>query len=370
MRLVRHPLEHTAPGTHRELVSLHYGPTGGAKALIQAGLHADEVPALLVAHHLRGRLEALEAEGRLRGEIVLLPYANPIGLDQRLLLHPIGRFDLASGENFNRHYADLVPRVAARVAEALSGDAVADVAAVRAALHDACAELPADDELQTLRRKLLGLAIDADVVLDLHSDNEAVLHLYTATPLWPEVESLASLLGVELSLVATTSGDEPFDEACSTVWPRLATEVSRRLGREVRLPGACIAATIELRGETDVDHALAARDAEAILAWLVVRGLVDGPAPSLPPVGPPPWPLTGCMPVIAPSAGIVAWRRPVGVIVAAGEPLADLVDPSTGETRVLTSPTDGLFFARELRRYATAGAKLAKVAGRAERRTG
>jgi len=53
------------------------------------------------------------------------------------------------------------------------------VAVARAALRAACAELPAGTELQSLRRTLLGLAIDADVVLDLHCDNEALLHLYT-----------------------------------------------------------------------------------------------------------------------------------------------------------------------------------------------
>jgi len=60
MILNKHPLVPPSPGTARELVSLHYGPTGtGRKAAIQASLHADEVPALLVAHHLRRQLAAL-----------------------------------------------------------------------------------------------------------------------------------------------------------------------------------------------------------------------------------------------------------------------------------------------------------------------
>ena len=83
----------------------------------------------------------------------------------------------------------------------------------RAALRQACAELKVTTELQSLRRTLLGLAIDADVVLDLHCDNEAVLHLYTLPALWPEVEPLARLTGSRAVLVADVSGDEPFDEA-------------------------------------------------------------------------------------------------------------------------------------------------------------
>lgn len=96
------------PGTTRELVSLHFGNAGlGPKALIQASLHADEPPGLLVAWHLRRELAALEAAGRLRGEIVLVPMANPVGSAQRLLGRALGRFELALGENFNRNYADL-----------------------------------------------------------------------------------------------------------------------------------------------------------------------------------------------------------------------------------------------------------------------
>ena len=39
---------------------------------------------------------------------------------------------------------------------------------------------------RALRHALLRLAYDADLVLDLHADNEAVMHLYLGTPLWPD----------------------------------------------------------------------------------------------------------------------------------------------------------------------------------------
>jgi len=103
-----HPLRGSSLLTRREIVSFHYGPAdSGRKVYVQASLHADELPGMLVAHHLRQRLAWLEAEGRLRAEIVLVPVANPIGLAQQLLRMPIGRFDLGTGENFNRHYAAL-----------------------------------------------------------------------------------------------------------------------------------------------------------------------------------------------------------------------------------------------------------------------
>ena len=367
----RHPLVSPSPGTHRELLSLHYGPTGvGPKATIQASLHADEVPGLLVAHHLRQRLATLEARGALRGEVVLVPFANPIGLSQRVLQSVEGRFDLASGENFNRRYPDLVPRACELLLPKLGGDAQPSVATVREALREACSELPAATELDSLRRTLLGLAIDADVVLDLHCDNEAVLHLYTTPELWTDIEPLARLMGARAVLVAEGSGDEPFDEACSLVWPRLAAELGKRLGRPVTLPPACAAVTVELRGEADVSHELAARDAERIIQYLAVRGLVEGPPASLPPLLCAPTPLAGSLPVAAPCGGVVVWATEPGSVVRRGQPLAEIIDPMSGDAKIIASPTDGVLYARESRRFVPAGTRIAKVAGREAVRSG
>jgi predicted deacylase len=367
----RHALIPPAPGTSRELLSLHYGPPdSGRKAVLQAALHADEVPGLLVAHHLRRRLAQLEADGALRGEVVLVPFANPIGLSQRVLQAFEGRFELQSGENFNRHYADLAPAAADLLEPRLRAGAAIDVALVRTALREACAALTATTELESLRRTLLALAIDAEVVLDLHSDNEAVLHLYTATELWADIEPLARLSGSRAVLVADCSGDEPFDEACSTVWPRLAAELTRRLGRPVTLPHACVAVTVELRGEHDVDHALAAADAEALLQYLAWRGFVDGAPARLPELACEPTPLAGSLPVVAPHGGVLVFLRELGATLHQGELLAEIVNPLDGAATVLASPADGVFYARESRRFVSAGTRIAKVAGRAAVRSG
>ena len=367
----RHTLITPSPGTRRELLSLHYGPLdSGRKAVLQAALHADEVPGLLVAHHLRRRLAQLEADGALRAEVVLVPFANPIGLSQRVLQAFAGRFELQSGENFNRHYADLVPGAAGLLEPRLRGGAAVSVALVRAALREACAGLAVTTELESLRRALLALAIDADVVLDLHSDNEAVLHLYTATQLWADIEPLARLMGSRAVLVADCSGDEPFDEACSTVWPRLAAELGRRLGRPVTLPHACVATTVELRGEHDVDHELAAADAEALLQYLAWRGLVDGAPARLPGLACEPTPLAGSIPVVAPHGGVLVFRSELGATLRRGEPLAEIIDPGSGATSLMASPVDGVFYARESRRFVPAGTRIAKVAGREAVRSG
>jgi hypothetical protein len=361
----RHPLLSPTPGTTRELVSLHYGPTGtGRKVALQASLHADEVPGLLVAHHLRRRLGELEAQGTLQCEVVLVPFANPVGLSQWILASHEGRFDLASGENFNRLYADLAPRAAEILHAQVRDGAPLGVAEARSALRQACAEVVVTTELQSLRRTLLGLAIDAEVVLDLHCENEGVLHLYTLPALWPEVEPLARLTASRAVLVADVSGGESFDEACSTVWSKLSVALSERTGRQVEFPAACVAVTVELRGERDVTHDYAQADAEAILKYLAWRGLIAGPPTQLPELACEPTPLAGSIPVLAPHGGVLVHAQPLGACVRQSELLAEIVDPLSGNVTPLQSPTDGVLYARESRRFVAAGTPVCKVAGR------
>ena len=89
-------------GTARSLVVHRYGAAGARpKAYLQASLHADETPPMLVAHHLAALLDDAARADRIAGEIVLVPAANPIGLDQNVAGTHVGRYELAGGGNFN-----------------------------------------------------------------------------------------------------------------------------------------------------------------------------------------------------------------------------------------------------------------------------
>ena len=108
MQVEHIPLKHAPSGTSRALCVYRFGQAGARpKAYIQAALHADELPGILVAHELRKLLSKAEEAGELIGEAVLVPAANPIGLSQDLLGVHHGRFALADGQNFNRGFADL-----------------------------------------------------------------------------------------------------------------------------------------------------------------------------------------------------------------------------------------------------------------------
>ena len=367
MQTRHHPLAGSPLGTQREIVSFHYGPQGtDRKAYVQASLHADELPGMLVAHHLRQRLAGLEAAGQLRGEVVVVPVANPIGIGQTVLLANEGRFELGSGENFNRHYPALLGQVVPLLEGRLGDDEAANAQVIRAALRSLVKALPEDTELISQRKTLLGLACDAEVVLDLHCDGESLLHLYTGMALWPQAEPLARLTGARASLLAVESGDNPFDEACSQTWWQLAAHFR---GRHP-IPMGCLSVTLELRGEADVSHPLAAADADALVAFLTHRGIVDGAAPALPPLRAPATPLDGTDVLRAPVSGIVVYLRVLGDTVRPGEVVFEIVEPISGAVHPVASRTEGLFFARESQRYTRAGRALAKVAGAVAVRSG
>ncbi|MEL4178030.1 succinylglutamate desuccinylase/aspartoacylase family protein [Roseateles sp. PN1] len=366
MAIQTHRLISPAPGTQRELISLHYGQTGGQKAYIQASLHADELPGMLVAYHLRKKLDALQAAGRISGEVILVPMANPIGLSQHLLYMHMGRFETQTGENFNRHYPEQTEAVAAAVEAELNGDAAHNVKVIRRELKKAVDASPAHTELQSQRRILMSLSCDADIVLDLHCDAQAVMHLYTETPCWPECDALARFLRSRVTLLAQDSGDNPFDEACSQIWWKLKA----KFGERFAIPQACLSVTVELRGAVDVTHTLAEQDAQHIIDFLAHRGLISGDSPALPEAVGDARPLAGSMPIKATTTGVLSFLREVGETVQAGDVLAHVICPISATVTELKSPVDGLFFARDFLRFATAGMNVAKVAGKEATRTG
>ncbi|MDQ2778461.1 MAG: M14 family metallopeptidase [Pseudomonadota bacterium] len=347
------------PGQQPSLRVLRFGHAGaGPKAAIQAALHADEIPAMLVAHHLRSQLEALDAAGQLIGQVVLLPYANPIGLAQHLYGQHHGRFDLKDGVNFNRRFADLGAAAVTALNGRLGADPADNVRIVRQALRSAVAALVVSTPAEDLKRHLLRQAVDADIVLDLHCDGEAVLHLYGLTPQHALCMELGALLGARAILLANVSGDSPFDEACSRPWLALQQAFPAQ-----PLPLACFSTTVELRGQTDTSHALAQRDAAAIIEFLRRRGVVAGKPVAALPMCCEATPLAASESLKSDRAGVVVFHREPGEMLAAGTLVAEVVDVDDGSVRPLLTQSAGVLYARSATRWATPGQVLAKVAG-------
>ena len=356
----------TAPGVQHSLPVLRFGKgLPGPKVYIQASLHADEAPAMLVAYTLTQALTRQEQEGALLGEVVVVPYANPVGLAQIQLGQQEGRFDLSDGVNFNRGYPDLAALVKDKIGAKLGSDAAANARVIRQSFLTALDGLTALSTTQDLKHTLMKLAADADIVLDLHCDTDAVLHLYGLTAQSEWLEELGCLMGAHAILTSHLAGDSPFDESCALPWLTL-----QALFPQHPIPLACFGATVELRGERDTDMGLAAQDADAILKFLARRGVLTQPPPPLPAALCTATPLNGSEPLIAPHAGVIVFHHSPGDTVRAGTTIADVFDPATGQTTPVRCLSDGVLYARASQRWATPGKRLGKVAGRTLQRSG
>ena len=203
-----------SPGTSRVLKVHHYGSQGaGPKAYFQAALHSDEYPGLLVAHHLMTLLDEAEARGDIIGEIVLVPVANPIGLGQHINGQHVGRNELSGDGNFNRSWPDLSQPVYDAVKGDLGQDEGANVRLIREALSVAIEALEVRTELEGLRKALFGLSATADMVFDMHCDNEALMHLYASIRHRDLAVELACDLAAPVIVLEQEPGGAPFDES-------------------------------------------------------------------------------------------------------------------------------------------------------------
>jgi predicted deacylase len=369
----RLPLLGGSLGTTRHLTVHRYGTPGARpKAYLQAALHADEIPPLLVAHHLLRRLDEAERAGGILGEIIVVPMANPIGAGQVVNDTLLGRYELGGSGNFNRGWIDLSRGLVERVAGRLGPDEAANVAAVRAAMTELIEQQRPTTQAASLRLTLARLAYDADIVLDLHCDNEALTHLFLTPAHWPAAQDLAAEIGSRAVMLAEDSGGRSFDETFSTPWTKLAAA----LDGAYPLPAACLAATVEYRGIADVSDELAEPDAAALVRFLQRRGLIAGDPGPVPPLGAVVASLEAVDLVRAPVAGVVAYKRPLGATVAAGEVIAELVDPvaedAAAARRPIAAGTDGLLLSRRLDHLVRPGSTIAKVVGqrRLPHRTG
>jgi len=306
------------------------------RVYIQAALHADERPGVAAMHYLIPMLEKAEAEGRLLGSLTLVPHANPIGAAQHLFGEHMGRFSSGTRGNFNRDFA------------------VPDENGVRTLDKPSSAVFSE----RRLKGRLLELADECPIVLDLHCDDEGVQYIYAPEKLWPEMSDLAACLDAEAALLWDTGSDRAFEEA--------VFEQMKAKAPAGDLSGHCVT-TVELRGQNDVDPALAQKDAEGIYRFLQGRGVVAAEGTSTPElrqnfVGKP---IRHVDMVLAPVGGTILFHVAPGDSVETGQLLAEIiVNPGRdGGTVAVLAPQAGFVLTRRIRRFIRMGDNLLKIIG-------
>lgn len=358
-QITRIELEATSIGTSRHLVVHRFGEVGrGPHVYVQASLHADEAPAMLVAHHLVRMLKSRARD--FKGSATIVPYANPIGLSQRMLALHAGRGDLGVGGNFNRRFADLSAALRSRLAGHAKERPESLRQITRNTLLELAAALPAPDELSGLRKTLLQLALEADYVLDLHTHYEGTVYMYTNVTDPVASDELGRLSQCRVVLhdqgAVAMPGQLSLDQACDLAW---------RSAGEFGVPHGCFTATLEYRGQTETSDALAEADAAALVQFMIRRGVLSGTPEPLPEPLCEPTPVDAVAHLQAPRPGIIIHRCAPGDRVAKGDVVAEVVDPAADPdvARVsVLAPCDGVVIGRPISRIARPGLVLASIA--------
>ena len=305
-------------------------------AYIQAALHAGELPGVVAIHGLMPKLRKADTEGRILGNITVVPAANPVGRAQYHFGEVQGRFHLGTRTNFNRNFPLLdTPDTSALPSSDLSSRI--------------------DDRL---KQKLIGLSMGHDIVLDLHCDFESVAYLYVPGALWPAMQDCAAAMGVQAVITWEGSSGASFDEASLHPWLKMPKSKAR-LDRRV-------VTTVEYRGLGDVGYDYAGSDADGLYRLLVTRGVIEDSSLE---------PAQGFMGLVksidhvemisAPRAGAVLFDAKPGDRVAKGDRLATIVH-SPGEqdgAAEVFAPQNGYVLTRISGRSARDGDDLIKLVG-------
>ncbi|RJE77792.1 succinylglutamate desuccinylase [Pseudoalteromonas sp. MSK9-3] len=295
------------------------GDGTGPRVYIQANMHGAEVQGNAVIYQL---LEQLQHQ-TLASDITLVPYANPIGCNQKSGEFTLGRFDPITGTNWNRMYHSHLSLVDSFVAEYLDSPLTEIKEQFSAALVQATQTLldgPAYS-INTGKRIALNLqclAHEADIVLDLHTGPISSKHLYC-----PEyAKASACYFNIPHVLLIPNDFDGALDEACFCPWWALS-DAYKKQGRDV--PVLVEAFTVELGSQEKIDLTEAKADAVSLLSYLSHKeAVLDSPFK--------PQKMTryACMlqdylAYYAPMGGMVEYTAALGSHIKAGDTIANIL---------------------------------------------
>lgn len=284
---------------------------------VQANVHGAEVQGNAVIFQLMKQLETMD----VRGEVTLLPLANPLGINQKSGEFTLGRFDPITGVNWNREYLEHSIDIPAFYQQYCHLDDEQLKLQFRSALLASCeAHLASPWGVTTGKRlavTLQTLAHQADIVIDLHTGPKSCKHLYC-----PEYDrDAAKFFSIPYSLIIPNDFGGAMDEATFCPWWALV-EYGAEQGRAMSVPVSAF--TLELASQERIDLQDALIDAEGILAYLSYRGVIAEE------VAPADLPRFGCLlkdykKYHAPKGGLVEYLAQPGRPLAAGEPLASIL---------------------------------------------
>lgn len=326
------------PGIHVDLRVLRFegSDLSAPTAYLQSSLHGGELPGQAALHFLVPMLQKAADEGRIRGNITIVPQANPMASNQWQNHQHLGRFDFFSGVNFNRNFPLL---------EDFN----------TSALPEPDAPVSLDKRLKAM---LIRMALKHEIVLDLHCDDESENYLYVFEDYADDLRDLATALRSTAILAGDSTVSAAFEEAC--IHPVLHMKASERDMRRRAVT------TVEFRGMNDVNPATGLADGEGLYRFLVHRGVVEDSTSQLgEPFNGPIAPFSRVEMIRAPQGGMVLYHVGLGAIVKKGDLLATIVTvPGEPEHDILlNAPQAGRVLTHRSLRYLRRGDDVMKLIG-------
>ena len=351
------------PGRSTELSYYRVGPEQAQKKVyLQAAIHADEQPGILVLHHLLKMLRAADEAGELAARFVLFPMVNPLGMGDIEFNRHQGRYNRSTGVNHNRDWPSMYPAITSEVIAKLGDNAETNTLIVREALRDWAAELPRLTALEQWRQTLYSEACDADYVFDVHCGDDSLLHIFSIPQQQENIQQLAHWTGAAATLLAEESGGGSFDEVWPALWLQLARDHPEL---PVTLP--VVSCTLEYRGQIDTFDDLNRIDAEQLFGYFQEESLISGKPCGIKGQAAPATDLRATEYLRAPMSGLLIYKVNLGDRVAKGDLIAEVLQLD-GEgaflDRVpLLAGTDGLVLSRVVTKYVWRNANVCKIVG-------
>ncbi len=357
------PLQGDSPGRVTEFNYFRIGPADSdRKAYLQAALHADEQPGILVLHHLLALLKEADQQGQLDAQFVLMPMVNPLGMGDIEFGSHQGRYNRSTGVNHNRRWPDLLTELDHDFSGELGNDATANIKLVRQQLRQWAKSLPEVTAEQQWRKIIIREACDADYVFDLHCDDDSMMHIFSVPQQHDVMHRLANRIGSAATMLAADSGGGSFDEVWPAIWIKLADQFP-----DAALPMPLASATLEYRGQIDTFDDLNRADAKNLFAFFQDEGMIDGDAPTCYSNMPAPTDLRATEYLRVDKPGLLIYRVALGDQVEQGEVVAELLtldgEGAFVDREPIVAGTAGLVLSRATTKYVWSGAQVAKIVG-------
>lgn len=303
------------------------------KVYIQSAVHAAEMQGSAVIFRLIEQLKKLT----LFAEFTLVPNCNPFGRTQRAGEYLQGRYDTTTGNNWNRFYhydeTDVVSFVGsleqAQIDLIKSGSETKLVRSFKTFLKQKLgSKLDKDwgvNTAQFLNTTLQEIAVDADIVLDLHTGPSSTRHIYS-----PEfLAEQATAFNIENIISIPPKFAGALDEASFTPWVHL-TELLADRGIELKYKVSAF--TIELGSQENICLTQALSDSAGILNYLQQHHLVEGFA-GVEPVDITTTLLKNYKTLFSKHAGMVEYLVKAGDKVAKGQVIARVLNSLEFDTK-------------------------------------